>query len=774
VKARYRVADAVPVVGLLARARRGRTRQPVDRPLRVVRGGATVLASAYVLSVAAHGLGADGLLATLAVGGKWLFLVGLTALLVLRAVTVREDRGAWLLFAAAVGSYTVGSLGYAIADAAPGPVVRPAWFDVAFVGFHPLACAALYRMLRSRVRRLTSSMWLDAVVTGLTAAAFAAAFAFGAYLDLAVHGAVLVAAYPVADLLLLVLIAGALVVIGRGAGAAWWWLTAGTALFVVTDTVYAYQVAHDTYVVGGPLDVGWGLAFLCYGLAACQAPRPRTSDPLRGVRALVIPGLCAIGALVLLLRGYLEEGDPVAGGLAFGAVVAALARTALTFREVRALADSRHQARTDELTGLPNRRQVFETLSVADARMAAGGGTAVLVLDLDRFKEINDSLGHGVGDALLREVGPRLAGHLRADDLLARLGGDEFVVLASELGEDGALALARRLCTTLEQPFQLAGMSLSVEASVGIALGPRHSCHAQELLQMADLAMYAAKAGRSGPVVYDEQRHGSGRHRLEAVAQLRRAIDEGELTLHYQPKLSLATGRVDSVEALVRWQHPERGLLFPDAFIELAESAGLMAALTSRVLDTALAQRRDWSDRGRELVVSVNVSPSNLVDERFPDEVAGLLVRHGVPATSLVLEVTESLLMADRERAVRVLAGLREAGVGVSIDDYGTGYSSLAYLATLPVTELKLDRTFVRGMTGSARSAAIVTSTLQLAHALGLVFVAEGVEDPATVAALADLGCDVVQGYHLSPALPPERLERWLAARGPTVARVGP
>ena len=753
------------MAGLLARARRGRTRQPADRPLGVVRGCAAVLASAYLLSVAAHGLGADGLLATLAVGGKWLFLVGLTALLVLRAVTVREDRGAWLLFAAAVGSYTVGSLGYAVADASPGPIVRPAWFDVAFVGFHPLAAAALFRMLRARVRRLTSSMWLDAVVTGLTAAAFAAAFAFGAYLDLAVRGAVLVAAYPVADLLLLVLIAGALAVIGRGAGAAWWWLTAGTALFVVTDSVYAHQVAHGTYVVGGPLDVGWGLAFVCYGLAACPAPRPRTSDPLRGVRALVVPGLCALGALVLLLQGYLEEGDPVAGGLAFGAVVAALARTALTFREVRALADSRHQARTDELTGLPNRRQVFETLSDADARMAAGGGTAVLVLDLDRFKEINDSLGHGVGDALLREVGPRLAGHLRSGDLLARLGGDEFVVLADGLGEDGALALARRLCATLERPLQLAGMVLSVDASVGIALGPRHSRQAQELLQMADLAMYAAKAGRSGPVVYDEERHGSGRHRLEAVAQLRRAVDEGELVLHYQPKLTLATGRVDGVEALVRWQHPDRGLLFPDAFVELAESAGLMAALTRRVLDTALAQRRAWSDRGRELTVAVNVSPSNLVDEGFPDEVAGMLAQHGVPATALVLEVTESLLMEDRERAVRVLAGLREAGVGVAIDDYGTGWSSLAYLATLPVTELKLDRAFVGAMTGSDRSASIVTSTLQLAHALGLVFVAEGAEDQATVDALAALGCDVVQGYHLSRALPPEQLEAWLEAR---------
>ncbi len=766
------MADAVPVVQVIAHAiRRRRTRQPADRSLQAVRVPAAVLASVYVLSLVAHGLGDDGVLAALAVGGKWLFIVGLTGLLVLRAVLVREDRVGWLLFAAAVGSYTTGALGYALADAAPGPIVRPAWFDLAFVAFHPLACAALFRLLRTRVRQLTSSMWLDAVVTGLTAAAFASAFAIGAYLVTALRGALLIAVYPIADLLLLVLIAGALVVIGRGAGAAWWWLTAGTALFVLTDAVYAYQVAHGTYVVGGPLDVGWGLAFLCYGLAACQAPAPRTVGTLPGVRAIVLPGLCAVGALVLLLHGYLADNDPVAGGLAFGAVVAALARTGLTFREVRALADSRQQARTDELTGLPNRRQVFETLGAADARMATGGAAAVLVLDLDRFKEINDSLGHAVGDALLREVGPRLTGQLRAGDLLARLGGDEFVVLAADLGDDGALALARRLCATIEQPFHLGGMALSVAASVGIAVGPRHSRDAGELLQMADLAMYAAKAGRSGPVVYDEALHGSGRHRLEAIAQLRRAIDQGELVLHHQPKLSLRTGRVDGVEALVRWAHPQRGLLFPDAFIELAESAGLMADLTSSVLDRALAQRRAWADRGRELTVAVNVSPSNLVDEDFPAEVAALLVRHGVPATALVLEVTESLLMEDRERAIRVLAGLREAGVGVSIDDYGTGYSSLAYLATLPVTELKLDRSFVGAMTGSHRAASIVTSTLQLAHALGLVFVAEGVEDQATVDALAALGCDVVQGYHLSRPLPPGEMERWLDAR--TAAPVG-
>ena len=613
-------------------------------------------------------------------------------------------------------------------------------------------------------------MSLDGVVTGLTAAAFAVVFALGASLD-GSAGSRLVIAYPIADLLLSTLIAGALAVIGRGAGGSWWWLTGGTGVFVLTDTLYAYQVVHGTYVVGGPLDVGWGVTFLCFGLAACQAPRSGGGPRLDGVRVLVVPGVCALAALALLLQGYARHGDTLAGVLAFGAVLAALGRTALTFREVQALADSRRQARTDELTGLANRRSVFEALEAADGRLASGSGIAVLVIDLDRFKEINDSLGHAVGDALLRQVGPRLSRELRSGDLLARLGGDEFVVLAADLDGAGALAMAQRLRAQLQQPFRVGGMGLTIDASVGLAIGPGHSVSAEELLQLADLAMYSAKAGRTGVAVYDDARDGHGRHRLEAVEQLRAGISGGQLVLHYQPKLVLATGEVEGVEALVRWQHPTRGLLYPVAFIDLAESAGLMSRLTSAVVEMALAQLRSWADEGCLLTVSVNVSPSNLVDEEFPDEVVGLLRRHGLPAAALVLEVTESILMEDRERAVGVLSRLRAAGVGVSIDDYGTGYSSLAYLAALPVTELKLDRVFVGAMTGSSRAASIVTSTLQLAHALDLTLVAEGAEDQATVDALATLGCDVVQGYHLSRPLPPEKLWSWLQDRPPATVR---
>ncbi|TKJ21530.1 EAL domain-containing protein [Blastococcus sp. CCUG 61487] len=745
-----------------------------DLSLRVVRLLAAALVGLWVLALGAAALGVTAVGDLLAAQGKLVFLAGLVVLLVVRGAGSPVDRVSWWCFAAAVLSYLGGAAAYEFYYRGLEVQPRPSWSDVAFLGFFPLAFVAFLLLLRTRVRRLTASMWLDSIVTGCTAAAVAAALGIGAQLQAADGDALATATallYPIGDLLLLSLLAGGLVLIGRGAGPGWWWVTAGLAIFVVTDTAYAYQLAHGTYTVGGPLDVAWGLAFVCCGMAATQRTSRGTTTRADGGSALLIPAASALVAVALLFRGYLGVGDPVAGGFALAAVLAALTRTGLTFRDVRALADSRRQARTDELTGLPNRRSVFEALEAADTRLAAGEPTAVVVIDLDRFKEINDSLGHAVGDALLAQVGPRLRDQLRTDDLLARLGGDEFVVLAADLDADGARLLADRLRTQLQKPFRVSGMGLSVDASIGVAVGPGDSASAVELLQLADLAMYAAKSTRSGVAVFDEERDGHGRHRLEDVAQLRRGIEGGELVLHYQPKLALTSGSVCGVEALVRWQHPDRGLLYPDAFIDLAESAGLMAQLTDQVVDMALAQCRAWADAGRTLTMAVNVSPSNLVDEDFPAQVRALLDRHGLPASSLVLEVTEGLLMEDRERAVRVLGRLRDDGVGVAIDDYGTGYSSLAYLAALPVTELKLDRTFVAAMTGSSRAESIVTSTLQLAHALGLVLVAEGAEDQATVDALTWLGCDVVQGYHLSRPLPADALWNWLEERNPAVIR---
>jgi diguanylate cyclase (GGDEF)-like protein len=743
-----------------------------DRSLRSTRVLVAVLAGAWLLSLLLSAVGPAAAGDLFAGGGKLVFLAGLAAVLALRSRGSGADRWAWVCFSTATSAYLAGAVVYAVLSRS-GPVVdHPGWSDLAYTAFYPCVWAGLVLMLRSRARRVEVAGWLDAVVTGLTAAALAADVALSALLRSA-HGSVgaVVAgvAYPVADLLLLVLVAGSLAVIGRGAGPVLWWLTAGLAVFVLTDTGWAAEVVAGTYTSGGVLDLGWGLGFACFGLAACSRQPATPAEPPTGRGALVVPGCCAVVALALLLHGYLDTGEPLAGVLAVGAVAAALARTAVSFRSVRALADTRRLASTDELTGLANRRRVYEELAAADDLLAAGEQVAVLVLDLDRFKEINDSLGHAVGDALLCAVGPRLREHLRAGDLLGRTGGDEFVVISRDLDAEGAEVLATRIQAELRRPFAVDGLDLSVDVSTGIAVGPGHAQRAEELLQLADLAMYAAKAQRTGTAVFDEQRDGGGRHRLDDVAALRRGIADGELVLHYQPKLSLATGRVDGVEALVRWQHPERGLVYPDGFIDLAESAGLMGELTDAVVELALKQARLWAELDRDLTVAVNVSPSNLVDEGFPDTIAGLLVAHGVPAGSLVLEVTESLLMQDRARAQRVLGRLREQGVGVAIDDYGTGYSSLAYLAELPVTELKLDRAFIAGMTASWRAESIVISTLQLAHALGLVLVAEGAEDQETVDLLLSMGCDVVQGYHLSRPLPAAQLDRWLDERSAAV-----
>jgi diguanylate cyclase len=720
---------------------------------------------------------------------------GVAALALARAVRTTQDRVAWLCFAAGVTAYLAGNLVYYLHYQGLADIPYPSWADAGWIGFYPMAYAAVFLMLRARMPRLSPSMWLDGLVTGLTAAAVAVAFALGAALR-ATQGSVSVVAtsfaYPVADLLLLVLIAGALAVIGRGVGATWWWLSGGLALFVLTDTVYAFQVAQGSYVDGGVLDLGWLLAFLCFGVAATrQASSGRatrtaaSSTRLDGLGALVVPGLCALTALGLLFRGYLHNGDPVAGLLALGAVLAALGRTALTFREVQALAESRRLARTDDLTGLPNRRHFHACVdhAVAGVTAAAGRGTgaAVLLLDLDRFKEINDSLGHHVGDELLRQIGARLQPVLREGDLLARLGGDEFGVLLHDADGDGATEAAGRLLDALRRPFDLGdltapaddtadgrdtdglrGLGLHVDASIGIALCPQHAGGATGLLQHADIAMYRAKAARSGVEISAGALDGAERQRLETVEQLRAALDDDQLVLHYQPKLDLASGVVSGVEALVRWQHPTRGLLYPDTFLPLAEQSGLMRRLTLTVLQIALHQADAWRRQGRRLSVAVNLSASNLLDAQLPGQVERLLRSLDLPAHLLELEITETVLMADPVRAHQTLHRLRALGVRIAVDDYGTGWSSLSYLHDLPVDELKLDRSFVMRSATDPRSAAIVTSTIGLAHALDLRIVAEGVETAEVLAQLTAAGCDVAQGYHLSRPQPADRITAWL------------
>jgi diguanylate cyclase (GGDEF)-like protein len=389
---------------------------------------------------------------------------------------------------------------------------------------------------------------------------------------------------------------------------------------------------------------------------------------------------------------------------------------------------------------------------------------AVLIVDLDRFKELNDTLGHASGDELLRQVGPRLAGVLRPSITLARLGGDEFgIVVDTPSGAADALRIADRIRDVLGEPFDVQDLSLQVGASVGIALFPAHADTAGELMRRADVAMYQAKSAHSGRELYASERDTHSRDRLTLAADLERALRRDEIEVHYQPKADCRTGRVVGVEALARWRHPVLGLLQPDVFVPLAENTGLVRSLTRRVTDLALAQCKAWHRAGFDLRVSVNVAVADLLDVDLPGQILAALQRHELSTGALVIEITESSLFWDPVRIKDVLTQLEAHGVLLSLDDFGTGFSSLGHLKTLPVGEIKIDRSFVAQMTTNSADSAIVHATIQLAQRLGKCVVAEGVEDYETWKQLADAGCHLVQGYALSRALPATELAPLLA-----------
>jgi diguanylate cyclase (GGDEF)-like protein/PAS domain S-box-containing protein len=425
-----------------------------------------------------------------------------------------------------------------------------------------------------------------------------------------------------------------------------------------------------------------------------------------------------------------------------------------------------HRALHDSLTGLPNRALLADRFDQAlGAETRGGAATGLLLIDLDRFKEINDTLGHHYGDELLLQIGPRLAEVLRAGDTVGRLGGDEFAVLLPEVGTlAAAVAVAAKLQSALVRSFTVDGIDLDIEASIGVVVSGEHGADRAALMQRADIAMYTAKQRSLGVSVYDPDTDGHSPLRLALLGDLRRALAGDELFLHYQPTVSLSTGQVCGAEALLRWQHPERGLIPPDAFIPLAENTGLIGPLTTYVLDLALGQARRWADAGQPLQVAVNLSARNLLDDRLETTVADLLDRHGVGADLLKLEVTESAIMTDPVRAKTVLERLEGLGVALSIDDFGAGYTSLSQLKHLPVTELKIDRSFVTTMSTDASNTMIVRSVIELGHNLGLTTVAEGVETDEALDDLAGYSCDVAQGYHLSRPLTAEAFDAWRAA----------
>jgi len=661
----------------------------------------------------------------------------------------------------------------------------PGLADVGYLGF-PLGAVIALAVFPSNLshadrRRMT----LDALTTASAIGLVSWATALGAVVH--AGGASLFAtsvsvAYPLSDMVLLVV---CVMVLSRSRAhrVPLAFVAAGLALMALADSGYAYLVATNSYTTGNPIDLGWILGF---GMLAVAPVTPgatvdnvqAASPSAAGTFLPYVP----LGGAIALLAWQMANRHPVSGVetvLAVVIVLLVLLRQFLTVRDNQLLArtltaretELRHQAFHDALTGLPNRSLLFDRFSqVLLAAKRAGTTTGLLVIDLDRFKEVNDTFGHHYGDELLAQIGPRLRLELRESDTVARLGGDEFAVLLPDITDlSAAMAVAGKLRAVLETPFHVEGVDLDVEASVGLVLSGEHGADPATLLRRADIAMYVAKAQNLGVCAYDPTLDSHSPARLALLGDLRRAVSLGQLVLHYQPKVSISTAEVFGVEALVRWQHPDRGLILPDEFIPLAEHTGLIGPLTICVLDAALIQARAWMDAGRPLMVSVNLSARNLLDQELPQQVGDLLAATGVPAGLLVLEVTESALMTEPDRAKRVLEDLSALGVRLSIDDFGAGYTSLGQLKNLPVDELKIDKSFVMNMHNDPSDALIVHSIIDLGHNLGLSIIAEGVETAAALTDLAAFGCDVAQGYFLCRPVTATSFDRWLAARPPGV-----
>jgi diguanylate cyclase (GGDEF)-like protein len=497
--------------------------------------------------------------------------------------------------------------------------------------------------------------------------------------------------------------------------------------------------------------------------------------------ALVSTTIVTLAYLVIVgwrevTYGYNIELQRVAFAVSMYLLVALVMSGAI--RELLELRKQReYQLFHDLLTGLPNRALLIERLQQLLLRQPrTGESVALLMMDLTDFKAVNDSLGHAVGDDLLRQVGPRLAANLRAADTVARLGGDEFAILLPGTDETGAARVGQKILAALEQAFPLEGETLDIGASVGVAVAPAHATQAEQLLQRADVAMYAAKGSLAGLAVFSAEHERDGAGRLALMSDLRRAVDEGELVLYYQPQVDLRSGAVTSVEALARWMHPKRGLVGPDDFIPLAERTGLIKRLTRTVLTEAIRQARAWELAGLRMPIAVNLSMRNIHDPQLPQTIAQLLQRWDARPELLRLEMTETVLAADPERALQTMDSLRAMGVHIALDDFGIGYSSLAYLNRLPLDEIKIDRSFVIGMVDDESSATIVRATVELGHGLGYAVVAEGVENTETRQRLTALGCDAIQGFLIARPMPADQAAEWIGratnARVPARATV--
>jgi len=702
-----------------------------------------------------------------------------------------------LLLACTILSYIIGQLIWTINEnVLHEAVLFPSWADAGYLASYPLALLAILFLPRER-RSPTSRARIafDAVIAMIGVVTFSWYFVLGPSImhgDGSMLDRSLSALYPLCTLVLIFCLIFLTVRNNqRMMRPVTSLLFLAFVVLTITNTIYNFQQFRDSYLTGSLLDLGWPLGFLLLGLAARAIyllPQSQVVEQAKDTKSIAeqntpwqilipyawVPTL----AILLLFIWRREDQSNLVIGVVVGAIILlslVLARQVVAVRELHAMYVNNDalatankqleiQATHDALTGLPNRsflqKQLEQETQIAhESNIPA----ALLLLDLDRFKEVNDTLGHTVGDALLQKISHRLKSYLRPNDLIARLGGDEFAIVLPATDAEGAVHAARTLISALDMPILVEGHAFSIGGSIGIALTPEHGFDVTTLLRCADVAMYVAKRSQSGHAEYSSKIDQHSPHKLTLMSELRQAIADNRLLVHYQPKVSFSLGRIVGVEALLRWPHPVHGLIPPVDFIPLAERTGLIGPLTRWVLERAIRQCRDWEQDGLPMNVAVNLSTHTLYDPKLLSMVTNLLRLYEVAPCHLTLEITESMLMEEPERAQVVLTDLRSLGVSIAIDDFGTGYSSLAYLKRLRIDEVKIDKAFVHGLGIDAdpADAAIVQAMVAMARPLQCEVVAEGVESAEAWTFLQELGCDLAQGYYCSRPLPAAELEQW-------------
>jgi diguanylate cyclase len=692
----------------------------------------------------------------------------------MRAYVEREHRAIWTVAAIGVGFYAIAFVLWGAWLEHLQHVPNPSISDVFWKGFYVFAIGAIILAGgRSAQRGASVKIWLDTLIAVTGTAAIATAFIIPP-IEHAARGTHAAIAndlqYPVADMIILVLAVAVVGMRGWRTDRKWGLLIASMALLLAGDVAWGLQIANGASTGNSADMLTYLLAFTCTAAAVWQPERDPTEVDSQRWSTVILPLAFTVMAPTILVFDHFSRVSLAAFLLTMISLVGAIMRMTLAMRDMLAFGHIRRAAMTDDLTGLPNRRMFFSHLRDQITVVEREGGTlTAMMLDLDNFKQLNDTLGHDAGDELLGMIGPRLQRAARTDDVIARLGGDEFAILLDTGSEDLAgTRLAQAVLDSFSEPFKVHGLVLRLTASVGIATFPQDADGAETLLKCADVAMYDAKRSRRGFEHYSSERDVYTRERLEIGGELASALEGEEIEAVFQPIVDGESRLIVGAEALVRWRRPDGSLRPPSEFLEAAEMAGLSRTLTRRMMSLALGRVREWRAAGHEIYVSLNAAVADLLDESFPDEIAAALAMQDLPPDALTIEVTESSIVANPDRIGAVIQRIRALGVEVALDDFGTGYSSLTHLRQLPVDAIKIDRSFVTNMCDERADAAIVYATIELAHRLGLQVVSEGVEDERTWQTLIELGSDRVQGYAMSRPVEPHAFRALLDTTGST------